>query len=63
MTTEQTGYKEYLGDGAYVDVGSFWGEVVLTTENGISVQNRVVLGPREIQKLREWLKKLAGEAR
>lgn len=35
--------KQYIGDGAYVD---FIGEnVVLTTENGISTTNRIVLEP------------------
>lgn len=47
--------KTYLGDGAYVAIGSYKGEVVLTTENGISVQNTVVLGPSEIDGLQRWL--------
>lgn len=50
------GHKDYLGDGAYVDVGCYEGEVVLTTENGISVQNRVVLGMDELRRLLEWLR-------
>jgi hypothetical protein len=50
--------KSYLGDGAYVDDGSFEGEIVLTTEDGVSVQNRVVLGPRELDALISWLKTL-----
>jgi hypothetical protein len=48
--------KTYLGDGAYVQLGSYASEVVLTTENGISVQNRVVLGATEIALLMHWLK-------
>lgn len=48
--------KAYLGDGAYVQEGSFRGEVVLTTEDGISVQNQVVLGPTEIRALLEWMR-------
>lgn len=47
--------KSYLGDGAYVQQGSFLGEVVLTTEDGISVQNRVVLAETEIANLLQWL--------
>ena len=47
--------KAYLGDGAYVQQGSFNGEVVLTTEDGISVQNRVVLAEYEIAVLLRWL--------
>ncbi len=47
--------KIYLGDGAFVQIGSFRGEVVLTTEDGVNVQNRVVLGPDEIRALLLWL--------
>lgn len=47
--------KAYLGDGAYVQHGSYQGEVVLTTENGISVQNRVVLSGLELVSLLSWL--------
>lgn len=36
--------KIYLGDGAYADINDC-GDLVLTTENGISVQNTVVLEP------------------
>jgi hypothetical protein len=36
-------HKEYLGDGAYVD---FYGNVLtVTTEDGIDVQNTIVLEP------------------
>ena len=49
-------FKSYLGDGAYVDMGSFMGEVVLTTENGIRETNRVVLGPHEMVLLCRWLR-------
>lgn len=52
---EPINFKTYLGDGVYVDIGSYKGEVVLTTENGISVQNTVVLGPSEIDALQRWL--------
>ena len=48
-------YKTYLGDGAYVQQGSYIGEVILTTEDGISVQNRIVLGSTEIHVLLHWL--------
>lgn len=42
--------KTYLGDGAYVEVDDF-GDVVLTTENGITVTNRVVLEPEIYTRL------------
>ncbi len=47
-------HKSYLGDGAYVDMGSYESEVVLTTEDGLSVTNRVVLGPTEVAVLLRW---------
>lgn len=48
--------KAYLGDGAYVQEGAFKGEVIITTENGIEVQNRVHLAETEIATLIAWLK-------
>ncbi len=50
--------KFYLGDGAYVQLGNYATEVVLTTEDGISVQNRVVMGPSEIKMLLLWLREV-----
>ena len=47
--------KAYLGDGAYVRVGSFAGEVVLTTEDGRFENNRVVLDETGTLRLIEWL--------
>jgi len=35
--------KRYLGDGVYVEFDGF--NMVLTTENGVSVSNRIVLEP------------------
>lgn len=35
--------KTYLGDGVYAEFNGF--EMVLTTENGIDVTNRIVLEP------------------
>jgi hypothetical protein len=48
-------HKQYLGDGAYVQEGSYVGEFILTTEDGVSVQNVVVLGPVEIENLLMYL--------
>lgn len=45
----------YLGDGAYAQQGSYCGEIELTTEDGIRVQNRVILGPDELVALLQWL--------
>ena len=45
--------KSYLGDGAYVQVGQFAGEVVLTTEG--FENNRVVLDEPGTLNLLNWL--------
>lgn len=48
----------YLGDGAYVKQGSYVGEIVIFTHNGIHPTNSVVLGPSEIVVLERFLKEL-----
>jgi hypothetical protein len=53
---EEHQHKRYLGDGAYLMPGSYQGEIVLTTEDGINEQNRVVLGPDEIRTLADYLR-------
>lgn len=40
--------KTYLGDGVYLELDSF-GRYVLTTEDGISTSNRIVLEPEVYQ--------------
>lgn len=45
--------KQYLGDGVYVD--SNYGSIVLTTENGISVTNTIVLEPEVWDALKEYV--------
>lgn len=47
--------KEYLGDGAYIEYDG-WG-FVLTTEDGIEVQNTVYLEPDLIERVTEFAKK------
>lgn len=37
-------HRAYIGDGVYVDIDPDLG-IVLTTENGIEVTNRIVLEP------------------
>ena len=39
--------KRYIGDGVYAEFDGF--EFVLTTEDGITVQNRIVLEPEHVQ--------------
>lgn len=45
--------KIYLGDGAYAEFDGF--SVHLTTENGITTQNRVVLEPQCLEAFLRWL--------
>ena len=49
--------KIYLGDGVYADEQS--GNLVLTTENGISVTNEIVLEPEVVSALQRFLTKLS----
>lgn len=41
--------KEYIGDGVYVSYDGF--AVILTTENGITTSNRIVLEPYVMRSL------------
>jgi hypothetical protein len=41
--------KSYLGDGVYIEFGDYG--IVLTTEDGISVTNRIVLEPEVLDAL------------
>ncbi len=47
-------FEHYLGDGAYVFMEPY-GDVVLYTSNGISEENRVVLGASELESLLNWV--------
>lgn len=51
-----TKFKEYLGDGAYVDFDGF--AVILTTEDGVDTTNTVVLEPGELKMFEAWLDRL-----
>lgn len=51
--------KTYLGDGVYVEFDDRTLDVVLTTENGVAVTNRIVLEPEVLDSLehavRAWI--------
>lgn len=49
-------FKEYLGDGAYVDFDGF--AIILTTEDGVDTTNTVVLEPGELERFEEWLNRV-----
>ena len=52
VTEETSSHKFYLGDGAYAEFDGY--SIVLTTENGIEVTNRVLLGREEWSALKRW---------
>lgn len=47
--------KSYLGDGAYVQIGSFIGEVLITAEDGFNILQRVALDESGTLNLLSWL--------
>ena len=50
---EKSYAKVYIGDSVYAQVGSYAGEIILTTENGLpnDPSNTIVLGPNEMRAL------------
>jgi hypothetical protein len=55
------GEKAYLGDGVYAQVTELGLE--LTTEDGISVTNRIVLEPEVLDALSRYLERVKEAAR
>ena len=51
--------KQYIGDGVYVDFDGH--ALVLTTENGIAVTNRIVLEPEVYELLKRYVSRLRAE--
>jgi|688.fasta_scaffold2269023_2 hypothetical protein len=49
--------KDYLGDGVYADFDGF--AFVLTTENGVSVTNTIVLEPQVMSALARYTNRIA----
>jgi hypothetical protein len=48
--------KEYLGDAVYAQFDRF-GALVLTTEDGISVTNRIILEPEVLAALEDYVRR------
>lgn len=48
--------KEYLGDGVYAEYHDY--ELILTTENGISVTNKIILEAEILNNLNLFLKRM-----
>jgi hypothetical protein len=53
--------KTYLGDGVYAELTPF-GEIVLTTEDGISATNTIVLDSQVLLAFERWIAKLKEQA-
>ena len=45
--------KNHIGDGVYVEDDGYG--IVITTENGISVQNRIVMEPEVIEAFERYV--------
>ena len=52
--------KEYLGDAVYARIDKF-GDLVLTTEDGMRATNTIILEPQIIQALDVYLEAYRGE--
>lgn len=48
--------KAYIGDGVYAEITEY-DDLVLTTENGISTTNRIVLEPEVFGSLLKYLER------
>lgn len=49
-------HKQYIADGVYVRRGAYFGELVLTTEDGVAVGNVIVLGLEHLDFLDSYVK-------
>ena len=52
--------KSYLGDGVYIEQNDF-GQVVLTTSDGLSDTNTIYLEPEVVRAIGRWLQSNAKE--
>lgn len=53
--------KTYIGDGAYAEFDGYG--IVLTTENGVSVTNRIVLDPEVYEALVQFVEHVKAAGR
>lgn len=47
--------KEYIGDGVYADYA--YGQIILTTENGIETTNTIYLEPEVLAALADYMRR------
>lgn len=50
-------HRQYIGDAVYAEVDDMSGGLVLTTEDGIEVTNRIVLEPEVLETLEGYLRR------
>ncbi len=53
--------KAYIGDGIYAEDDGF--SIVLTTDNGQEVTNRIVIEPSEIESLEHYINRFRAARR
>lgn len=56
LGTQKNSSRKYIGDGVYVEFDGY--SLILTTENGITVTNRIVLEPEVYRDLRLYVESL-----
>ncbi len=50
-------HKDYMGDGVYVERDDATWDIILTTENGVEVTNRIVLEHGLLDGINKWVKR------
>jgi len=50
--------KEYIGDGIYIEHAGYGTVINLTTENGIHVQDRIVIEEGEFERITNYVNRL-----
>ncbi len=50
--------KEYVGDGVYIQKGAFKGQFVLTTENGVDIENAIYLEYKMIKYIHNYTERI-----
>lgn len=54
--------KSYLGDSVYIDINEY-GQIELTTEDGISISNNIILELEVLDLLNKWVDKMVKEGK
>ena len=57
LTEDDRKLSEYIGDGVYIRTGTYLGEVVIFTSDGIHRTNDIRLDSRMMETLAKWWKR------